>query len=214
MAVIWSTRLAWLLRNGNAMNRFYIFQFSIASTTQRNLGKPAAGEQLLCSPTKLRQKGFSQGCSSAAPQHADYYWGKVVQLQDRDAGGILAFGTATHRPNPKPLATYVSIKSSESTSIPTGQTIPRLANPALRSEEHTSELQSQSNLVCRLLLEKKNSQAYATFSIAESQVRWPPKNPVLKPTVNASIRATFHPHTSTAHPAFLVPIMADGQCTN
>src|SRR3990167_10310049 len=26
----------------------------------------------------------------------------------------------------------------------------------LRSEEHTSELQSQSNLVCRLLLEKKN----------------------------------------------------------
>src|SRR2546430_8356994 len=27
--------------------------------------------------------------------------------------------------------------------------------PSLRSEEHTSELQSQSNLVCRLLLEKK-----------------------------------------------------------
>src|SRR2546430_8642989 len=26
---------------------------------------------------------------------------------------------------------------------------------AVRSEEHTSELQSQSNLVCRLLLEKK-----------------------------------------------------------
>src|SRR5438270_4595469 len=28
-------------------------------------------------------------------------------------------------------------------------------NTAPRSEEHTSELQSQSNLVCRLLLEKK-----------------------------------------------------------
>src|SRR2546430_12194153 len=28
-----------------------------------------------------------------------------------------------------------------------------------RSEEHTSELQSQSNLVCRLLLEKKNHAA-------------------------------------------------------
>src|SRR2546427_6928128 len=28
-------------------------------------------------------------------------------------------------------------------------------DPAPRSEEHTSELQSQSNLVCRLLLEKK-----------------------------------------------------------
>src|SRR2546430_9867490 len=29
------------------------------------------------------------------------------------------------------------------------------ARPKPRSEEHTSELQSQSNLVCRLLLEKK-----------------------------------------------------------
>src|SRR2546430_4082196 len=29
----------------------------------------------------------------------------------------------------------------------------------IRSEEHTSELQSQSNLVCRLLLEKKNSRS-------------------------------------------------------
>src|SRR5688572_32496093 len=28
-------------------------------------------------------------------------------------------------------------------------------DPGPRSEEHTSELQSQSNLVCRLLLEKK-----------------------------------------------------------
>src|SRR5205085_4677918 len=30
-----------------------------------------------------------------------------------------------------------------------------------RSEEHTSELQSQSNLVCRLLLEKKNEKREA-----------------------------------------------------
>src|SRR5438270_7750196 len=30
-----------------------------------------------------------------------------------------------------------------------------------RSEEHTSELQSQSNLVCRLLLEKKKVKNYA-----------------------------------------------------
>src|SRR2546427_5161879 len=29
-----------------------------------------------------------------------------------------------------------------------------------RSEEHTSELQSQSNLVCRLLLEKKKKRIY------------------------------------------------------
>src|SRR2546430_4711659 len=36
-----------------------------------------------------------------------------------------------------------------------------------RSEEHTSELQSQSNLVCRLLLEKKKSTCLtSTFSPA------------------------------------------------
>src|SRR2546430_8792041 len=46
---------------------------------------------------------------------------------------------------------------------PTGNLDPRssweitqLQRWIVRSEEHTSELQSQSNLVCRLLLEKKN----------------------------------------------------------
>src|SRR2546430_3079935 len=33
----------------------------------------------------------------------------------------------------------------------------RSASACSRSEEHTSELQSQSNLVCRLLLEKKKT---------------------------------------------------------
>src|SRR5438093_1668830 len=37
----------------------------------------------------------------------------------------------------------------------------RRAAFALRSEEHTSELQSLTNLVCRLLLEKKNQKAPA-----------------------------------------------------
>src|SRR2546430_5551962 len=32
----------------------------------------------------------------------------------------------------------------------------------VRSEEHTSELQSQSNLVCRLLLEKKKKKKHST----------------------------------------------------
>src|SRR5438034_4575329 len=34
---------------------------------------------------------------------------------------------------------------------------PRTHEGAARSEEHTSELQSHSDLVCRLLLEKKNT---------------------------------------------------------
>src|SRR2546427_1082446 len=54
-----------------------------------------------------------------------------------------------------------------SLALPGGRIRRRLAHPATgtffshlpaRSEEHTSELQSQSNLVCRLLLEKKKQQ--------------------------------------------------------
>src|SRR2546430_6420795 len=41
----------------------------------------------------------------------------------------------------------------------------------IRSEEHTSELQSQSNLVCRLLLEKKKTLNHA----------WPPSLPARPP---------------------------------
>src|SRR2546430_10398103 len=40
---------------------------------------------------------------------------------------------------------------------------PRLHEGEVRSEEHTSELQSQSNLVCRLLLEKKKKKAMLVF---------------------------------------------------
>src|SRR5205085_9556812 len=40
-------------------------------------------------------------------------------------------------------------------AVSTGGRIARRERLGRRSEEHTSELQSQSNLVCRLLLEKK-----------------------------------------------------------
>src|SRR5688572_30915701 len=44
------------------------------------------------------------------------------------------------------------------------QLLPPLPNISLeRSEEHTSELQSQSNLVCRLLLEKKKRSGIRTW---------------------------------------------------
>src|SRR2546427_9550303 len=43
---------------------------------------------------------------------------------------------------------------------------------ARRSEEHTSELQSQSNLVCRLLLEKKKKK-YTKNTIQETHTKRP-----------------------------------------
>src|SRR5579862_9263794 len=63
-------------------------------------------------------------------------------------------GVDTHRPRHAARA--------ECTHVGTGHRLPALRGPLVaqtaapeRSEEHTSELQSQFHLVCRLLLEKK-----------------------------------------------------------
>src|SRR3989454_5944013 len=45
--------------------------------------------------------------------------------------------------------------------------IAQRVKPLVRSEEHTSELQSPCNLVCRLLLEKKKKNTYMTREIRE-----------------------------------------------
>src|SRR2546430_6039018 len=45
----------------------------------------------------------------------------------------------------------------QSSLAPGLRELEQIPETLLRSEEHTSELQSQSNLVCRLLLEKKKT---------------------------------------------------------
>src|SRR2546422_3965121 len=58
------------------------------------------------------------------------------------------------------------IKSS-TTSVREPESIhtrPTFTRPALRSEEHTSELQSRLHLVCRLLLEKKKKKKQSTHT--------------------------------------------------
>src|SRR5260370_7070458 len=57
--------------------------------------------------------------------------------------------------------------------------------PIFRSEEHTSELQSHLNLVCRLLLEKKN---YLQPTPSSSRM-----------TVSLPGHPTTHPRTCTHH---------------
>src|SRR2546430_3426880 len=57
---------------------------------------------------------------------------------------------------PDALARYIAEKGSITTD---GDSLTvNAVDGAVRSEEHTSELQSQSNLVCRLLLEKKKTE--------------------------------------------------------
>src|SRR2546430_10254097 len=74
------------------------------------------------------------------------------------------------RPPRSTLFPYTTLFRSRS-AAPAAATAPRPAPKAKasppprrgagpRSEEHTSELQSQSNLVCRLLLEKKKKKTF------------------------------------------------------
>src|SRR2546427_8759209 len=58
------------------------------------------------------------------------------------------------RRNTKTLAP-ASVKKTHDAKITYEQLLEAARSGERRSEEHTSELQSQSNLVCRLLLEKK-----------------------------------------------------------
>src|SRR5258708_20986788 len=55
---------------------------------------------------------------------------------------------------------------------PPGPRCPTGRDPPYRSEEHTSELQSPDNLVCRLLLEKKKKAEMSTW--CEAQLRQAP----------------------------------------
>src|SRR2546430_8942844 len=57
---------------------------------------------------------------------------------------------------------------------------------SLRSEEHTSELQSQSNLVCRLLLEKKKNEFLRISSSTQSHYHITP--PALALSTISSLR--------------------------
>src|SRR5688572_31020591 len=60
-------------------------------------------------------------------------------------------------PNPNEFLSMISIWWSTATLAHTSRSM------AGRSEEHTSELQSQSNLVCRLLLEKKKKEKMSDY---------------------------------------------------
>src|SRR2546430_17156198 len=85
-------------------------------------------------------------------------------------GGDVVFFLMIRRPPRSTLFPYTTLFRSErlpERCVVDGEIV--IAGPGglefdtlqLRSEEHTSELQSQSNLVCRLLLEKKKPEPRA-----------------------------------------------------
>src|SRR2546430_4494241 len=73
-------------------------------------------------------------------------------------GFLLVAWYPRHRAEPLPATRPMSVSSTPVLFCLAAILVAHLA----RSEEHTSELQSQSNLVCRLLLEKKKTFADIT----------------------------------------------------
>src|SRR2546430_8602823 len=71
------------------------------------------------------------------------------------------------RPPRSTLFPYTTLFRSPSALFSSTRSAPGLGSiphsSRSRSEEHTSELQSQSNLVCRLLLEKKKSVVTSSY---------------------------------------------------
>src|SRR2546430_9948204 len=80
-------------------------------------------------------------------------------FRSRDRPGVLASVLDAIR------AASINVQEMENIVFEGAEAAVARKNLDARSEEHTSELQSQSNLVCRLLLEKKK-QAHAPHRMA------------------------------------------------
>src|SRR5688572_31525415 len=97
----------------------------------------------LCAETKLSDLAWMSGHWAATIDDVE-----MEELWTPPRGGVLL---GLHRDISKKRTSFEFLRIAE-----TKDGIVFLAQPGgQRSEEHTSELQSQSNLVCRLLLEKK-----------------------------------------------------------
>src|SRR2546430_9174270 len=94
-------------------------------------------------------------------------------------------------------------KATPGSGSPVTDTTGSSAACPTRSEEHTSELQSQSNLVCRLLLEKKKPERSATCAQPSTPPRPPPapRCPASTAARPSPVRCTSSAHCSTTqHP--------------
>src|SRR5689334_24847151 len=103
-----------------------------------------------------------------------------------DAVLMFFFFLMIRRPPRSTLFPYTTLFRSRSDRLfsparPWAMASPWSASSEARSEEHTSELQSQFHLVCRLLLEKKKT---ITFSTTQT--------PTSIPTKASSRQSTTH----------------------
>src|SRR6478736_6052059 len=113
----------------------------ISAGVRRSLMAPSS--QAARTPTSAGQDRPDRPCGGAAGRDAG-----------RDADAVVC------RPAQREPWRQLAC-GCETRTVPDG--ILRQSPTPARSEEHTSELQSQSNLVCRLLLEKKKKKITTTY---------------------------------------------------
>src|SRR5690606_38008213 len=84
-------------------------------------------------------------------------WNTMVETVER-GNAPTAPNRYAHLAEAAPVRNLADIEARDTPRQPTGLSeFDRVLGGGLRSEEHTSELQSRENLVCRLLLEKKKA---------------------------------------------------------
>src|SRR5256885_12483055 len=83
--------------------------------------------------------------------------------------GTTTFASATCTATPSTITASTRSQSPVPTTNSAGKSVDTIVPK--RSEEHTSELQSPCNLVCRLLLEKKNTDSTPVTTYDLSEVR-------------------------------------------
>src|SRR5260370_24569716 len=107
-------------------------------------------------------------CAKGSDRHSDASpgeAGRTAELRSYHFGRGQTI--AGHRPVPCAIAAQVCDPGFRCGTKASGQRA-RVAPAQVRSEEHTSELQSHLNLVCRLLLEKKKKKKESKEDITEN----------------------------------------------
>src|ERR1039457_7471544 len=109
---------------------------------------------------------------------------KTIKIDDNKDTSVVFFFVMIRRPPRSTLFPYTTLfRSARFHKLPSGTDSlgPPACRRSHRSEEHTSELQSPCNLVCRLLLETKQNKLRLLTDLIRRTPPPPPDAPTPAP---------------------------------
>src|SRR2546427_4412230 len=145
-----------------------ISSWSRQLSVSEHMGRPAASPRAAATTSRGVATPITRLRRLRARPHAEELEEVVGQTDQRPLGGDFVIAAEGEAPKGAALlrltkdrlddrlAARVDPPARRRTQLLAHPVRDRAPRPRCRSEEQTSELQSQSNLVCRLLLEKKN----------------------------------------------------------